>query len=218
MKIQFEIKNKQVFVAVLLISFITLLTLAIAYNSANPNPAVFGHSMDEISGRRFAIYTSNGTFTVPSGVTKVLVEMVGGGGGGCALNGNAGGGGGGAYLKTEFAVTPGQAISIVVGSGGRECPTAKAGGNSSFGAVSVDGGNGGSYGVGGIGGVLPSYIGVRSAGQSGEARTDYNLAKGGDSVMGFAEDGTIKGGTGTGGFGYRDSESPGNNGIGIVYW
>ena len=46
MKIQFEIKNRQVFFAVIFISFVTLLTLAIAYGTASPS--VFGHSAGEI--------------------------------------------------------------------------------------------------------------------------------------------------------------------------
>ena len=36
------------------------------------------------------IFTSSGTFTVPTGVTKVKVTLVGGGGGGCALGFNPG--------------------------------------------------------------------------------------------------------------------------------
>ena len=43
MKIQFEIKNKQVFFAVLIVSFITLLTLAIAITAVNP-----GHTSNDV--------------------------------------------------------------------------------------------------------------------------------------------------------------------------
>lgn len=48
-----------------------------------------------ITGVRFKMFTSNGTFVVPEGVTKIYVTGCGGGGGGCAtgtgLNGSSGG-------------------------------------------------------------------------------------------------------------------------------
>lgn len=66
-------------------------------------------------------FNNNGTYTVPAGVTNVRVQVWGAGGGGGSRsdsNGAAGGGGGGAYSFSELAVTPGQTLNIVVGSGG----------------------------------------------------------------------------------------------------
>jgi hypothetical protein len=56
----------------------------------------------------------SGNWTVPAGITKVLVEVWGGGGGGS----NGSGGGGGGYVRAVFNVTPGSNISYSVGFGG----------------------------------------------------------------------------------------------------
>ncbi len=74
-------------------------------------------------------FESNGTFTVPAGVTSITVEVWGGGGaggpGGASQNYTGywtytagGGGGSGGYAKSMFTVTPGATYSIVVGAGG----------------------------------------------------------------------------------------------------
>lgn len=65
-------------------------------------------------------FTSDGTFTVPDGVTKILVTACGGG---ASCNGstdryNAGGQGGACICKKAFSVTPGSKIPITVGKGG----------------------------------------------------------------------------------------------------
>lgn len=63
--------------------------------------------------------TGSGTWVVPAGVTKIIVEVVGGGAGG--LSGAAGGGGGGGaggYARKIYSVTPGQTYSYLVGTGG----------------------------------------------------------------------------------------------------
>ena len=58
--------------------------------------------------------TPAGQWTVPAGVTKIMIEAWGGGGGGAA----GGGGGSGAYAQTVVNVTPGSALTITVGTGG----------------------------------------------------------------------------------------------------
>lgn len=66
-------------------------------------------------------FTSNGTFTVPDGVTKILVTACGGGAScntGSSTYCAAGGQGGACIYKKAFQVTPGQKIPITVGKGG----------------------------------------------------------------------------------------------------
>lgn len=84
-----------------------------------------------INSSSFRFYTSNGIFTVPDGVTEVLVEMSGGGGGGGggAVPGSStpfspkyglGGGGGapGATIIDVVRVNPGERYNLTVGAGG----------------------------------------------------------------------------------------------------
>jgi hypothetical protein len=54
------------------------------------------------------------TFTVPAGVTTILVECWGGGGGGAVKTG----GGAGGYVSAKFNVTPSTTVSVQVGAGG----------------------------------------------------------------------------------------------------
>lgn len=70
------------------------------------------------------------SFQVPAGITKLTITACGGGGGGCKPtldygtignpdDGVGGGGGGGAAISAqEYTVTPGETISITVGTGG----------------------------------------------------------------------------------------------------
>src|SRR5665213_1898446 len=74
-------------------------------------------------------FTSNGTFTLPPGVTSITVEAWGGGAGG---NFNVyGGGGGGAYSKITIS-NPNSSYSVVIGGGGAAGAN---GGNTTFGSV-----------------------------------------------------------------------------------
>ncbi len=66
-------------------------------------------------------YTTPGSYTwvCPAGVTSVSVVCVGGGGsGGAAYWAGGGGGGGGLGYINNYAVTPGNSYSVVVGAGG----------------------------------------------------------------------------------------------------
>lgn len=64
--------------------------------------------------KNVATFFVNGSWIVPAGVTKILVEAWGGGGGGSSY----GGGGGGGYVRGIFTVTPGNSINITIGVGG----------------------------------------------------------------------------------------------------
>lgn len=95
--------------------------------------------MGEFGNGLWRVFSSNSTFTVPAGVSKLRVRVVGGGGGGKI--GGAGGGGGG-YAHGEFSVTPGDIYSVTVGDGGLQGGD---GGTSSFGSlISATGGKGAS--------------------------------------------------------------------------
>lgn len=106
----------------------------------------------------YQVYATAGSFswTVPTGVTRVLVQLWGGGGSGGGQSGGnghggSGGGGGGCASKVISGLTPGASIAVVVGAGGAGVTGALAGNNggtSSFNgsAVTAVGGRGGNYG------------------------------------------------------------------------
>jgi hypothetical protein len=110
-----------------------------------------------VSQPNCSVYSTAGTFTftVPTGITKVMVE-VWGGGGGAALNNRSGGGGG--YAKGIVTVTPGTGVTVTVGAGGTggqpNGSSGVAGGTSSFSTISATGGAGdtpSTHGTGGTG-------------------------------------------------------------------
>lgn len=116
-----------------------------------------------VSQPNCTVYTSGtNTFTVPTGITKIMVEVWGGGGG--AAIGQFGGGGGG-YSKGILTVTPGNTITATVGAGGTGGQAygndGVAGGTSTFSSLSATGGAGttasfgsGNGGVGSGGSIL----------------------------------------------------------------
>lgn len=112
------------------------------------------------------------TWTVPAGVTRAKVTLVGGGGGGSGgasthltpstnFNNAGGGGGGGSHIRVGYVtgLTPGAGVTVTVGAGGSgtsgasgtdttvSSSTAPAGGSSSFGAYLVAGGGAGGGGA-----------------------------------------------------------------------
>lgn len=124
---------------------------------------------DSGSGIFAQLFTSSGTFTVPSGVSAVKVTVIGGGGGGGGatagvgqISVGGGGGGGGTAIKWVTGLVPGSTVTVTVGIGGSgnsgSNGLAQSGGTSSFGThCSATGGVGGALvgnnaGVGGSGG------------------------------------------------------------------
>jgi len=109
------------------------------------------------------VLTTSGTYTVPTGVTKIRVRIqaAGGAGGGSADNTNGTGssagssGSAGSYAEAIFAVTTGQQIPFAIGAGG-------------VGTTAADGGNGGSSAFGPVGSlseiVCPGGLGGISGG------------------------------------------------------
>ena len=178
----------------------------------------------------YQVFTSNGTFSVPTGVNSIRVCVVGGGGGGGG--GHSGGGGSGHVLTGTYAVVPGQNFSISIGSGG----SGGAGGNqvqgtggnngtasSITGLLTANGGNGagasttgGSGGSGGGGGCNAGNPGPNggSNGSPGGACT-YSGGLGGNfnSLAIFSSGLSIT--AGAGGAGGTLSHSGGGGGGGV---
>ena len=67
-------------------------------------------------------FVNSGTWTCPTGITRVLVTMCGAGGGGASSNASVrpggGGGSGATILNHTFPTTAGQAYTVTVGTGG----------------------------------------------------------------------------------------------------
>lgn len=185
---------------------------------------VIGQSLlAQIYASRQQSFTTNGSFTVPAGVTTVYVSGCGGGGGGAGAGGTgaslgtagggAGGGAGQFAYRIPIAVTPGQVISVTIGAGGTHSNGGAAGtsatdagngGATSFGSLlTLAGGNGGSkgsFGVvgsasGGIGG-----IGFPNGGWGVDGSPNGGAAGGGQGAstpFGFAP-GTVRSALGSG--------------------
>ena len=167
------------------------------------------------------VFNSDGTFTVPDGITEVDVLVVGGGGAGSGST-SGGGGAGGLVWKTDHSVTPGDNISVSVGAGGTGGGPQSAGTNgenSSFGSIVATGGGHGSVGndtdadaqpagSGGSGGGAMEYDGHYETYGTGTSGQGYN---GGD-VSGGSN--ATAGGGGAGGVGSSVASGAGNGGIG----
>lgn len=160
------------------------------------------------------------TFTVPAGVTKLLIFVTGGGGGGSgAINdsqyyGYGGGGGGSSAILAT--VTPDQTIAVIVGAGGTGGVSASSytgGGNGSDSSITISGltyygygGKGVKSTVTGSNSATPGapVIGASAGGWGGGISKGSSAPDGGavGSVVGFPSIG------GTGGLGgrgnYRD--------------
>jgi hypothetical protein len=117
------------------------------------NPKVVGDNDPRLLGMTLSggsvYFTSTGTtqtWTVPAGVSSVSIKEWGAGGGGGSSN-YASSGGGGGYTFDVLPVTPGETLTIIVGSGGQ---AKNAGQSGAFGGGgSANGYNGGQGGGGG---------------------------------------------------------------------
>jgi len=151
-----------------------------------PPPALFANQL---------IYTDPNnltyTFTVPAGITKIKIELVGGGGGGNGGASTGGGGGGGAYLMEVLTVAPGDVIGLIVGAGGKgglsTGGAGQIGGTTLFFAPGLprqagggDGGTNTSAGTGGIG-FSPGTVYLIINGARGGNWTTSAVGTGGDS-------------------------------------
>ena len=152
-----------------------------------------GNVSGNVGLQNIAVFTSSGTWTKPSGITRIKVYVTGGGGGGGSHNGDDanGGGGAGATAIKIIDVTSVSSVSVTIGSGG-----GGSSGNSSNGAGNGNASSFGSYCTGG-GGEGPNNWGIGGSG---------GVASGGDL--------NLRGGYGTSGNidGYANSEAGGSGG------
>ena len=172
-------------------------------------------------------FTSSGTWNRPTGITKVVMEILGAGGSGSAVGStNYGNGAGGGYAKKLLDVSSISTSTITVGSGGAAKGAGQGagddGGNSSWadGTNTITGG-------GGQGHPGTSYTNATGGTATGG---DVNIPGGpgwftglggGESVYGYATDVNSVTGSGYGaggGYGYTSYGSgAGSDGIVIVW-
>lgn len=136
------------------------------------------------------VFTTSGTFTAPSGVTKLTAVVVGGGGGAYTFTSNTYGGGAGEVVYTDAIALTGDS-AVVVGAGGSHLTAPPMNGElSSIGSsVQALGGEGapwfsfvgGTSGNGNIGAALTSGGGggggARAAATSAGVGTGYKLSE-----------------------------------------
>lgn len=154
-----------------------------------------------------AIFTTNGTWTAPAGVTQVKLSGCSPGGGGASVSGTQGGGGGAAGCPFVYgslvSVTPGTGYAVSVAGG-----AAGTAGVISLGAVfSLTGGVGGS---GGGGGTTSNGYTTTVAGGNGGNSANGNAGGSGFFPGGAA--GAASGAQGGGGGGGGSMYAPGGNG------
>lgn len=160
-------------------------------------------------------FTSSGSYTIPAGITYLIVECWGGGGAGGGVtskNSSAGGGAGGAYVKGVLSVTPGATYNYTVGAGGTGTTgDGNAGGSSWFGsptsimAVGGTGGKGVSNGTQnvpgvGLGGVAPTSGNVGGSvnyygGSGGNGSGTTKTSGGGGGSAGYSSNGNAANGS-----------------------
>ena len=182
--------------------------------NVNGNLAVSGNAKFGYSA--MTVFTSgSGNWTVPAGVTRFKVTVIGGGGGGAGSFyhvAGAGGGGGATCIKYYNNATPGTSYSYSVGTGGTGGLLASPysgtnGSTSTFDTVSAGGGSGGSetnvsvipISAGGTatGGTL-NINGGASTNPIAYSSEPYVGGNGGNSTLGFGGSGaSINGGSPT---------------------
>ena len=180
------------------------------------------------------VFTSSGTFTIPSGVTKIKMTIVGGGGAGSTATASAGGyegaggGGGGLAIKYLTGLTPANTLTVTVGaaagtssvaSGTQSITTVSAtGGANGVTAAVGNGGNGGTGSngdlnmTGGAGG--QNYAGASRGAGSGQFIHSSSAGSGGASAggWGYGGDAGNSGGAGSAGRAYGGGGGGGNFG------
>jgi hypothetical protein len=180
----------------------------------------------QIGMQKFVYTGSAQTFTVPTGITAIFVQALGGGAGGAGCTRSLGGAGGGAGafgMAYITGLTPGGTVTVTIGAGGTAgspggAGTGGAGGTTSFGTyISCTGGAGGtangSGGVGGAGGscTITGATNIwaltgRAGNPGGPGCGTYG---GGDGAAGTVYNTAFGFGQGGGGAGQTSGSTPG---------
>ena len=173
-----------------------------------------GSALTGIAGgfSNLQVFTSSGSWTVPAGITKAKVTVVGAGGGGggattASCNG-IGGSAGGCAIKIVSGLTPGSTVAVTIGAAGTAGVGGGGGGTggtSSFGAhCSATGGAGGAgnvnlgvdqlYGIGaiGVGGDINLYGPTRPASLDNLTTANYLANRGADGIFGLGFGGQLQ--------------------------
>jgi hypothetical protein len=159
--------------------------------------AAYDYSFSQYTPPSQVLFTTTGTqsWTVPVGITEISAVVVGGGGGGgggeSGRNQGVSGGAGGGLAYGTFAVTPGEVLTVVVGTAG------------TAGASGGDGGTGGTSSIARGATVLLQGAG----GQGGQERSTATRTGG-------ASTGTEREGGGAGGNSGGNSNDTGSGGGG----
>lgn len=158
------------------------------------------------TGINAEVFTANGTFTIPAGITKIKATVIGGGGGGRG-SGNGGAGGNSSLASGT------ETITTVTGNGGGAGTNAGgsgAGGSATNGDLNFSGSNGG---VGSTSGCANDTGGGGGSGAgSSNGESGLNGARTGIGAPGFLGGG---GGTASAGTGYGNG---GASGVGGNRW
>lgn len=172
-------------------------------------------------------FTSDGTFTVPADVHKILITACAGGQAGYYGSGDStaeGGDGGDWIFRQPYSVVPKSSISITVGQGGKSsgakggstvigtlvtlaCPGIRGGRNNPY----TDGSDG--FAAGGFGKRLGNSSNNRYGGGGGGS-----LGRGGDAGSSSYSDGKLGGGGGGNNSYNGGGVNHGGDGIVIIEW
>ncbi len=102
--------------------------------SLNSNGNIAWQDFNEFKNHRTFLYSpSSISWTVPAGVTRIMIEGWGGGGGGS----NIGGGGGGGYVCVWLTVTAGDIVSFQIGYRGAGGDNTNGGTNGGFTSINT---------------------------------------------------------------------------------
>jgi hypothetical protein len=161
------------------------------------------------------VFTADGTWTRPTGIRRVLVEVVGGGGsgGGCAATtaSTAGGGGGGGFAAKIIDVSAIASATITRGAGGA-APSAGANPGNAGGASSWADGTNTVTGNGGAAGPAPANV-AGGAGGTGTGGAFNISGGGGGAAIAASTSGGDLGGSSQRGAG---GQAPSTTGTGIA--